>query len=301
MSTNRFVIFTVMVGKYGDIYQPKCVDKRFDYILFSDIVSEDNLGVWQVRRIKNSRELDNKRLSRYPKTHSVELLSQYEASLYIDANIQIVDEWVYSRFIDLVDTNVFLAGVKLVSTGRDCIYRHSYDMCVVKAEHDYNAIEQMHALYQKGFPEHFGLNENNLIFRRHCGVVAEVENEWWQWIRKYSYRDQFSFMYCLWKYNIPRVLFLPDGEDTGSSKHFIRHSHNDIPEVASQKWVKTGLFETIRNIIRQQPNCYNKYCEQWVKLRVLPFPKLSLLIWEGIAIFYQAPRYVARKLKRIHE
>ena len=192
-----FVVFTVLVGDYDDILQPLVVDKRFDYILFSNDIKETDIGVWSVRQFPNVVENDNKRLSRYPKTHPETMLAEYKASLYIDANIQILDQWVYNRFVELYEKKIEYAGIKLVLTGRDCIYEHSFDMCQNLLEHDYIAIKQCHRLHELGFPRHFGLNENNVIYRIHTEKMQAMDEEWWEWIMNYSSRDQFSLMYCL--------------------------------------------------------------------------------------------------------
>ena len=84
----KFVIYTVQTGGYDNVQQPLVVDERFDYILFTDSADAKQKGVWQVRSIPY-QNADLTRLSRYPKMHPNELLSDYAASLYIDANIQI--------------------------------------------------------------------------------------------------------------------------------------------------------------------------------------------------------------------
>lgn len=285
---NKFVIYTVLVGKYGSIYQPLVVDDRFDYILFSNEISTPNIGVWQVRKFPETIKKDNKRLSRYPKTHPHALLKEYQASLYIDANIQIADSWVYERFIECFEKKYDTAGIQLVLTGRDCIYRHSYDMCTMRAEHDYNAIRQCNAMMKRGFPEHFGLNENNIIFRTHNEKMRRVDEEWWWWISNYSFRDQFSYMYCFWKYGINRNLFLPAGEDSHNSPHFVFHQHNEIEVVSKNKWVHCGLFEWFRNQSRlQSKNNYDKYCEHWISLCKASNPQLALFLW-GIYVSIKA-------------
>ena len=153
-----------MAGKYGEVRQPLVIDDRFDYVLFSNDFKETKIGVWQVRPIPIPPEIeatDNKRLSRYPKAHPETMLAEYDVSLYIDANIQIADQWVYDRIIELSQKGIEYAGVKLLLTNRDCIYRHSYDMCLRNLVHDYDAIQQMHELKKNNFPEHYGLNERS--------------------------------------------------------------------------------------------------------------------------------------------
>lgn len=287
-----FVVYTVLVGGYGDIHQPEYVDERFDYILFTTDTIPDP-GVWQVRSFPAVPEGDNRRISRYPKTHPVSLLNGYKASLYQDANIIIRDRWVYDRCIELFRSDADIAGVQLLATGRDCIYEHSFDMFMMKAEHDYNALRQMQALRQRGFPDHFGLNENNVIWRRHCPLVEKVDDEWWWWITNYSYRDQFSYMYCLWNNGIARTLFLPVGEDTNNSVHFTRINHNALPSVSRRKWIKRDADEKWRCFCRRLPGNRDASLKEWVELSKRSDPDQALQQW-GQTAFKQ---YLKRILK----
>ena len=275
---NKFVIYTVMTGGYEPIMQPECTDSRFDYVLFSNDFKEDRIGVWQVRRIECNLKDDNKRISRYPKSQPETLLSEYEASLYIDANLSIADKWIYERFLDLYQEKIIYSGIKLVHSGRDCIYDHAFDMAIVGVIHDYDAIVQCHELYKRGFPRHYGLNENNVIYRLHTQKMMEVDKEWWWWIYNYSFRDQLSYMYCLWHHQIPiDNYFLPVGEDARISKYFINKTHNLSSAVISKKWVKKSLFEKVRN----QSWNYNrkKYSKQWYNICKKSNPKTSLFFW----------------------
>lgn len=274
-----FVIYTVLVGDYDDIMQPVVIDDRFDYVLFSNDIKSENIGVWSVKPIPNVIEGDSKRLSRYPKTHPETMLSDYKASLYIDANIQIQDQWVYDRFVELYNDKVEFAGVKLVLTGRDCIYDHAYDMCLWLVEHDYNAIRHCHELYKHGFPRHFGMNENNIIFRIHTEKMKETDEEWWQWIINFSNRDQFSYMYCLWKYQIPLNYFMPEGEDAHNSSHFHWVWHDVRPHVMKTKAVKRGLFERLRMKSKSLDNERN--LKRWHSLYKSSFPIFMLYV-DGI-------------------
>ncbi len=266
----KLVVYTVLTGGYDDIQQPLVVDSRFDYVLFSNDFREDTIGIWHVRSIPQPDGVttnDNKRISRFPKTHPETMLAEYEASLYIDANIQIADQWVYDRVIKLYEQQIEYAGIKLLATGRDCVYRHSFDMCAMGFENDVNAIQQMNVLYEKGFPEHFGLTENGIIFRIHTKQMKNVDELWWEWILNYSFRDQFSYIYCLWKHDIPINYFLPEGEDVRNTKHFRITYHDNIPSVAKKKLVKVGLMEGIRNFCRKRSkHQYGYHSEIWVKI-----------------------------------
>ena len=290
-----------MTGGYENVLQPIVTDKRFDYVLFSNDFTESNIGVWNIRPIpKIVSKKDNKRISRYPKSHPETLLSEYDYSLYIDGNIQIADQWVYERCIELANNKTEFAGVKLLFTGRDCIYEHSYDMCAVRAENDMNAIRQMSALRKERFPDHWGLNENNIIFRHHTERMRKADEEWWRWITNYSFRDQFSYMYCIWKYGIKRDFFLPEGLDAHNNSYFVFTHHNNNPEVAKRKWVSVGFFENRRNINRHLcKEKYERYCKHWVLITKLPFPCFCLLVWGICTDIWNLTKKYTRKILNI--
>jgi len=286
----EFVIYTVLVGGYDDVLQPKVVDDRFDYVLFSNDFKETKQGVWTVREIPRVVDNDNKRLSRYPKTHPETLLADYKASLYIDANIQILDQWVYDRFIELYNQNIEFAGIKLVLTGRDCIYEHSFDMCQALLEHDYVAIRQCHRLHALGFPRHFGLNENNVLFRIHNDKMKATDEEWWDWILNYSSRDQFSFMYCLWKNGVPLNYFLPEGEDTRNGNHFYSVWHDPKPHVIKAKVIKRSLIEKLR--IKSKSFAPEKHLGRWLRIYKSPHPVSKLYVEGFFTIINNIPRLI---------
>lgn len=290
-----FVIYTVLVGDYDDILQPVVKDDRFDYVLFSNNIKSESIGVWMVKPIPNVIEGDNKRLSRYPKTHPETMLSDYKASLYTDANIQIQDQWVYDRFVELFNKRIEYAGVKLVLTGRDCIYEHSFEMCQWLVEHDYVAIRHCHELYKRGFPRHFGLNENNIIFRIHNEKMKATDEEWWQWIINYSWRDQFSYMYCIWKHQIPLNYFLPEGEDARNGRHFSLAVHNSRPNVVKTKVVKRGFFEELR--IKSKRFNEEKSLENWLSIYKSNFPVISLYIDGLFSIISNVPNFIKQLLR----
>lgn len=309
MGMKKYVIYTILTGGYDDILQPLVIDVRFDYVLFSNDFKEENIGVWQVRPIPIPPEIkpnDNQRLSRYPKMHPETLLAEYEASLYHDANIQITDQWVYERFVELIDKNVDYAGMQLSvlateynKTPRDDVYEHAYDMCMRGVIHDTEAIKECNTLYKNGFPEHFGLNENGIIFRRHNERMQQVDEMWWWWIVNYTKRDQLCYMYCLWENNIPLVYFLPPGENLYNTSHLCIQHHDNKEVVKSRKFIKDyRFFEKIRLKTRgMNQSTYDYFLRQWVWI----IKRRNPLIWNfllGIIFgFIYAPRKISRMIK----
>ena len=90
---NKFAIYTACIGGYDNILQPKVIDERFDYFLFTNDVKEESVGVWQVRKVAYSNP-DMTRIARYVKTHPEELLPEYEATLWLDSSLQIISQYI---------------------------------------------------------------------------------------------------------------------------------------------------------------------------------------------------------------
>lgn len=293
---NKFVVFTVLTGNYEEVQQPALTDSRFDYILFTNDVPS-SAGVWSVRPIPEVLTGDNKRLSRYPKTHPETLLAEYKASLYMDANIQIRDQWVYDRVVELYEKGVEFAGIKLVLTGRDCIYEHSFDICQWHVETQEMAIRQCHAMYEQGFPQHFGLNENNVIYRLHTERMKAADQEWWDWILKYSSRDQFSYMFCLWHNGVALDYFLPEGEDTRNSTHFLLVNHNDRIDVKKSKTIKPNIIK--RMMIKNNSISQDRALKIWRTSYRSRFPVLVLDTLSFLFLFVNTPAIIRALIKKI--
>ena len=287
---NDFVIYSVVVGAYDTIKQPVVTDSRFDYVLFTDDITESKIGVWQVRSIPYHSD-NLVKLSRYPKCLPHKLLTEYKASLYIDGTLQIATSYVYDKFIELYGKKIEWAGVTHYQ--RDCMFE---EMCVIVGEfpkgiHDYDTIEWYYKIKKSGFPRHFGLYENNVIYRMHTEKVASVNEYWWDTLRSYCKRDQFSLMYLMWKWEIPLHFLLPKGIDTKHTQHFI-YSYHATP----RKNVIMNFHERIRY------KCWRaRYGNWWYgfvmeEASKFPFPKYCLYEWEIYAILRY---YLIGKFKNV--
>ena len=60
-----------------------------------------------------------------------------------------------------------------------------------------------------GFPQHYGLSENNILIRNHKDPnIIKFMKKWWKMIKKGSKRDQLSLMYIFWKYNFTNFVVI---------------------------------------------------------------------------------------------
>lgn len=220
----KFAVYTAIIGGYDTIQQPQVVDNRFDYILFSDSIQDERIGVWQVRQIDYKNDIQVK-IARYVKTHPHTLLTEYEATLWIDAAVLIKSQYVYQRVVDLYSKGVIIASH--IHPERDCIYDEMFAVLDCKYETEATLLDWGHELRKHNYPTHNGLCETRVMYRINNETIRELNEQWWSCIEKYSRRDQLSFNYVLTGLHIPFTSFLPDGVSVRDSEYFQIASHTD--------------------------------------------------------------------------
>ena len=293
---NRFAIYTACIGDYDNIMQPESIDGRFDYILFSDDVKEDRIGVWQVRHV-DYFNVDKIRIARYVKTHPEELLPQYVATLWLDANINIISDKVYDRFVSLYEGEVDLASIQ--HPVRDCIYDEAYKVVSSNTpwplEHDIVAVSWCRKIWADGYPRHNGLFETNVLFRRNNELMKEVDRMWWSCINNYSKRDQLSFNYVLWKQKPVMELFLPAGEHAKNSSLLSRAKHG---KTVKRKYLVMSFWELLRYRIRYvNPVMESRSERQWHVLYKCSFPKFAQWLWGCLYGLWYSPRLIGNAVR----
>ncbi len=204
---NTKVIYTCLVGGYDELRQPLAIDESFDYVCFTDHVTAERIGVWQLRPIP-FKTRDKVLLSRYPKILPHKVLADYEYSVYMDANVQILTRDFYDYVNREIERGETMAQVPHLE--RNCVYQELYE-CWHKGMISLLAdVYLRYKLHRMGMPEDYGLMENNLICRRHGNpLVKKISEEWWADFRRgIVRRDQLLLMPVLWKNKFkPDLLF----------------------------------------------------------------------------------------------
>ena len=186
------VIYTCITGGYDKLRQPETLDGDFAYICFTDAAVSSEEGVWQIRPIPYSCD-DPTRLSRYVKLLPHKVLGEYDESLWIDANIAIRGDGIYDAVRRASSSGSLVAQVPHLV--RDCVYEE-IAACYKDLRIGFREARRTRRhLLSEGFPRHFGLMENNLIFRRHNDpAVISLSEAWWEEYNRFSRRDQLSLM-----------------------------------------------------------------------------------------------------------
>lgn len=219
----KSVVYTCLTGGYDTLKEHTYIDKDWDYVCFTDneeLLAQRKQGVWEIRPLvyKNS---DNTRNSRYHKINPHKLFPDYEQSVWCDGNVCICSPYLFRQIRRRKKS--LLVPVHFV---RDCIYEEFEEVARQGYETEDILQKQRALIEQSGFPEHYGLAETNVLFRRHNEpeIVNLMEN-WWYWVANYSKRDQLSFSYVLWKngYKL-KNLFVKNARRP--SKDFALFPHN---------------------------------------------------------------------------
>jgi hypothetical protein len=205
------VICTAVTGGY-DYATTQVVIPGVDYVYFTDGQSQFNISSpWNVQYLPEiDAHLDNRRRSKRPKLnpHSIEILNNYKYLIWIDGEISITNPNFVSEILSYME-NGFVASPHpdaLGNPGRYCAYGEAIIRPPKYANEPLDA--QCDFYRSEGFPENYGLYACGVSARDMTNPkVKELGELWHQQNLEWSYQDQVSFPYCLWKTGIdPDVL-----------------------------------------------------------------------------------------------
>jgi hypothetical protein len=227
--TRDSVIYSCIIGNYDDLIQQYYINYDYDYVCFTDnkkllyASSQNNnyYGIWKIKKL-HCTEYDNTKNSRWHKLHPHILFPDYKESIWIDANINIKSDYLFSFILSNRTKNMIIPLHNL----RKCIYEECRAVKKRKLETNENIHKIYNFLKRDNFPHDYGLNETNIIYRKHHDdTVIQIMNMWWEKVRDLSKRDQLSLSYVLWKFGIiPYDISFPNIRND-EANYFVR-KHN---------------------------------------------------------------------------
>ena len=197
------VVYTCITNDYDDINEIsiyKYINPDWDYVCYTDNkndIEQKQIGIWEIRPLVFDK-LDNTRNNRYHKINAHLLFPEYDESIYLDSNINILTDFIFER----IKNSTY--GIVLPSHFRDvCIYQE-YNIVKKRQIDDIDLItKELEIIKEAGMPRLYGFAENNIIYRKHNQQnIKNIMDEWWYMVSHYSKRDQLSLVYLLWKYGI---------------------------------------------------------------------------------------------------
>lgn len=223
-SDNRIAIYTAVYGGYDSYYEPRIKPDNCDYYIFTDgdIKKQDSAWVKKKVYYDEFNSLTNAQKNRYVKMHPHLLFPNYEYSIYVDGNIEVVTD--FTEFIQ--EFNEY--GVKLhTHFNRHCAY-DEIEECIKQKK---CSIEQLvnyrRKLLNENFPRDYGLLEAPVICRKHhLAICKTIMEKWWDEYINCISRDQLALVYILYHMGIDLNKLGGLGRDIHSNYAFIQHSHN---------------------------------------------------------------------------
>jgi len=203
------VIYTCIIENYDSLMNPVAVDPEFDYICFVKKGKKlsEKAGIWEIREV----DINDKNpviLSRYPKINPHILLPEYKYSVWIDGNILIKDMFFFDAIREKIKNGIPYSGMK--HWERDCAYEEIEACLDARIESRIRLIKALAFLKMHKFPKHYGLYENNVIFRCHNDPdIIRFDSLWWHFFTNFTYRDQIMHPYCMQKCGISFDYLLP--------------------------------------------------------------------------------------------
>lgn len=205
--------------------QPEVVDPGFDYVCFvgKGEKTGEKEGVWQIREIGYDGD-DACVLSRYPKINPHLVLPEYQYSVWIDGNVSITGEDAYSSFRSKIRSGTPYSGMK--HWQRDCAYDEGFACINARKANFFKIIQTLEFLKSENFPRHFGMYENNVIFRRHNDPsIIAFDSMWWDCFLGHVHRDQILHPYCMLKCGMDFDFLLPEPFNARNHRSFLYRDH----------------------------------------------------------------------------
>ena len=194
------VVYSIIIGKYDKISSfPK--QEGYNYFLFSDInYKNTNWTIIPVTKLIEKSNISKIKMTRYFKFFPHLFFKDYELSIYIDASLTIKGDL---NELLLKSLNPSFNIYFLQHYARNTIFQEFSAVLRSKKETEENVNIVKKRYIKENFPDNLGLTENCIIIRRHNNKnIIKLMKIWWNEIKKYSYRDQLSLNYAIWKLNL---------------------------------------------------------------------------------------------------
>ena len=237
----RIAVYTCITRGYDSLKSPLAVDKRLAYFCFTDN-PESVTHPWEFRHIA-VQGLSPKDQNRYIKIHPHEFLPDYDVTVYVDGNIQIVGN-LYKLVCTVLSSpeDIFLYE----HPNRNCVYAEGAACSHIAHERIWKIAAQMRRYRSAGYPVENGLFEASVIIRKNTPGMRRFMDEWWSEYRTGAKRDQLSLPFVAWQQGIP-LGSLGESDPRFGNIHFRRLTHPAKPglKLLVQKAINRFLASVI--------------------------------------------------------
>ncbi|MDD2466683.1 MAG: DUF616 domain-containing protein [Desulfobulbus sp.] len=191
----RKLFYTVLTGDYDLLNEIPEKLNNWEYICFTDNPRLKS-NTWKIVQIENNFNLDPRRLSRVFKIKNYLVDSEYDISVYADANIKIrgnLDAFIAQALRPhsalTLPVHPFLNSLE-----------GEYKQCLAVGKDQRDILESQYNFYTKD--QRFSdstphVNARLLIRRTGNSAINTMMDLWFEQLMQWSRRDQMSFNYVL--------------------------------------------------------------------------------------------------------
>lgn len=217
----RTAIYTAIFGGYDDLReQPSC--PGVDFVCFTDNPSLRS-EQWRIE-FRNPRYPDPRMAAKWFKLFPHRALPEYRRSIWIDGGIQLST----GDFADEVLSFLAPSGLAMFRhPARTTIREEAAELVKLGRFPDQPFLQQVEHYYAKRFPDDIGLYAATVMARDHASrQMHRLGRLWLRENLRWSFRDQLSLPYLLWKLEIqPGVI----PYDLWDNHLLTMVAHNDRP------------------------------------------------------------------------
>lgn len=215
----KLVVYTAIVADYDELRPPRVAPEGVDFVCFTEPGKRVPTG-WTQRDLPRS-DLPPQSRNRYAKFHPHLLFPEYDTSIYIDGNIEVVADIrpLAQRVIDRASVGLYDHPV------RTNAFDEAIECALIGFDQASKIRRQIRRHFADGYAFEGGLFEANVMVRAHHDpAVVQAMARWWNEWQRGVKRDQLSLMYVLWKEK-PRVLPLGRHDARFVHEYFVYHPH----------------------------------------------------------------------------
>lgn len=195
---NKIAVYTAIFGNYDALHEPEFYSEDIDYYLVSDEPPKETSGfIWVNAKKWVPSELTSPVMrNRYVKMHPHVLFPEYRYAVYMDGTITVKNDFHF-----FVSKKSKIGISPLAHPHVDCLFHEAFYQCQTDRISVDDVCPQMQRYLNEGMPIHFGLPEMRVFgVDLQNPIAGFILDEWWDELQRGAWRDQFSFMYVLWKH-----------------------------------------------------------------------------------------------------
>lgn len=221
----RYVVYTGLFGDAEDTHHWTVPNRQgIDFLCFTDNPNRTS-PLWTFVPVQPAG-LDKVREARRVKHLAHEFLAGYDASLYIDNTIRLLQDPadIFAQYLP-PEAEAHLACVP--HPWRACAYDEAETIIAINYDDEHRIIEQMTHYARQGFPRGAGLIASGFLLRRHHHPdVRRLGQQWFYHVLRYAQRDQLAFNFVAWQMGFQYATV-----DVNLMDNPVFHWQHDIPRL----------------------------------------------------------------------